>query len=397
MTRSILPALLFGVLFAAHAYAEDAAANGIIAPSPGTGNTFRVRVVANPPALAHIETIDEFPVADGTDGADDPAVSEPIVSEPLEEPDASPVLATLYGEPITENDVAREMWLRRGRETFEWILGREILLRELRRLGLAVSGAEVADRLARHLDVLRKAYPNLKKTDDLTRAASGMPLAEYRDRTVWTEVTLRKIMDKALETREEDVRKFFAAVQADYVRPERVRISQIFIPPHAEAGEAAAGSGENADAVATPEDWARAERQIREAHGLLVREDFDVVAQTYGSGGRLSRWVARGDLLRELEEPAFSIAKGSITNPIRSAVGWHIIEVEDREERGEPDLDDVRDEVTARYKEERFLRLAGEFMARLREKTLETGGLVLVDAPSVFAESGAGAVPGAGE
>jgi parvulin-like peptidyl-prolyl isomerase len=97
--------------------------------------------------------------------------------------------------------------------------------------------------------------------------------------------------------------------------------------------------------------------------------------------------VTRGDLLRELEEPAFSIGKGSITNPIKTSMGWHILEVREREERGEPDLDEVRDEVTARYEEERFARLAGEFMARLREKTLETGGLVMGDVPSVFAEA----------
>ncbi len=360
------------LLIASAVRAQDA--GGSVEPGPGGANTFRVRVVAAPPAPAasgQVVTIDEFPVSDGG-----PVVSEPLEQGGMGSGEAPRVLATLYGVPITEEDVAKEMWMRRGRETFEWILGRDILRRELRRLRLSVSDAEVAERLDRHLAVLRRAYPNLKKTDDLTRAAGGMSLDEYRERTVWAEAALRKIMNAVLETREEDVRKFFAAVQAEYIRPERVRISQIFIPPGADDGEGVAG----------PEDWAEAEKRIREAHALLVREDFDRVAQTYGSGGGLSRWVRRGDLLRELEEPAFSIAKGSITNPIKSSMGWHIIEVEEREERGEPDLEEVRDEVTERYKEERFARLAGEFMARLKEKTLETGGLVMGDTPGVFAD-----------
>lgn len=372
--------LLTAILFFAAASARPGEAGGVVDGQPGSTSSFKVRVLANHPgatvssvgaASGPVVTIEEFP---GVGGGDGPVVSEPVA------PDGNGprVLATLYGVPITEADVEREMWERRGAETFEWLVGRELLNRELRRLRLDVSETEVKDALDRHLMVLRKAYPNLKKTDDLTRAASGMPLDEYRERTVWAELALRKIMNAALETREEDLRVFFASVRADYIRPERVRVSQIFIPPKTDGPEGAAG----------PEAWAEAERQINEAHALLVRDDFEEVAKNYGSGGRLSRWMRRGDLLRELEEPAFSIKPGSITNPIRSSIGWHILMVEARENRREPTLDEVREEVKAGYEEERFVRLAGEFMARLKEKTLESGGLVMVDVPSVFANGG---------
>ena len=374
-------------LFAAASLASAGEAGSALDTSLGSTSSFKVRVLSNHPgatvspvdaggastASGSVVTIEEFP-GGGTVGGGT------IVSEPLESGEGEPrVLATLYGEPITERDVEREMWERRGAETFEWLIGRKILERELRRLRLDVTEREVDDALDRHLAVLRKAYPNLKKTDDLTRAASGMPLAEYRERTVWAELALRRIMSVALETRDEDLRTYFASVRADYIRPERVRVSQIFIPPKADGPEGVAG----------PEAWEEAERQIGEAHALLLRgEDFEQVARAYGSGGGMSRFMRRGDLLRELEEPAFSIRKaGSMTNPIKSSIGWHILLVEEKEERSEPTLDEVRDEVRMGYEEERFVRLAGEFMARLKEKTLETGGLILVDVPSVFAET----------
>lgn len=303
-----------------------------------------------------------------------PEAPEPALPEKPE----PRILATLYGEPITEEDVAREMWLRRGRETFDWLIGRDILKRELDRLGLKVADAEVGESLDKHLAVLRKAYPKLRKRDDLTRAASGMTLDEYRERTVWTELALRRVMRASLDTRDDDLRRYFATVRADYVRPERVLVSQIFIPPQV---------APDADGIADARAWDDAERQIREAYAMLRREDFADVARLYGSGGRISGWVKRGDLLRELEGPAFSIGPGSITTPIRSSMGWHMLMVEEREERREPELAEVMDEVRERFEEERFVRLAGEFMARLKEKALGSGGLVLVDEPGVFVES----------
>lgn len=315
-----------------------------------------------PDSTTPVVTIDEFP-------------GEAIVSESIDviAPPQPRVLATLYGTPITEEDVVRELMERRGRETFEWLVGRDIIQRELRRLGLEVDRREVEDGLRKHLAVLREAYPHLKKNDSLTRAASGMSVDEYRERTVWVELALRKIMRKTLDVRDEDLRTFFASVQAEFIRPERVRISQVFIAPH---------TGQSPDGIAGQDDWQRAEKQILEAHSRLkMGEDFSSVARTYGSGGQLSRWVKRGDLLRELEDAAFAIRPGSITTPIRSGMGYHILTVEEKQERNVPSFEEVRDEVRARFEEEQFVRLAGEFMARLREKALESGGLVMTDAP----------------
>lgn len=314
----------------------------------------------NPP----LETIDEFPTA-RFDSVQDKARTK--------------VLATLNGKSITEEDVAREMWLRRGRETFDWLIGREILRQELERLELRVSDSEIREALDKHLQVLRKAYPKLRKRDDLTRAASGMTLDEYRERTVWTELALRKIMRASLETREEDLRRYYASVRAEYIRPERVRISQIFIPPQ---------TGPNSDGIVDAEAWTRAERQIREAYELLRRQEFVDVAKLYGAGNQMSRWVKRGDLLRELEGPAFAIRPDSFTPPIKSSMGWHMLMVEESEERREPSLDEVRGEVLARYEEERFMRLGGEFMARLKEKAVGDGALVIGEVGEVLTEPG---------
>lgn len=286
------------------------------------------------------------------------------------------VLAMLFGNPITEEDVLRELWERRGRETFDWMIGRDILNRELSRLGLTVSDGEVDERLKRHIADLRAAFPDIGRPDDLVRAASGMSLDEYRERSVWAELALRKIMRVTLKPTEEQLRGYYADRRAEFIQPERVRVSQVFVAPQPDP---------NGDGIAVREDWLRAERQIVEAHSRLrMGEDFVAVARAYGSGGQLSRWAGRGELLRELEDAAFGIGVGSFTTPIRSSMGYHMLRVEEREERKVPPFEEVRDAVLMQYEEARFVMLAGEFMGRLREKALRDGWLVYTESPDPF-------------
>jgi hypothetical protein len=357
-----------------------ASAQDSVAPS----SAYRVTVAVSQPGSApEVEALTEdIPaaeaaaptemIADFTPLADIPVADEPVVSEPEK------ILATIGGTPITEEDVLRELWLRRGRETFDWLVGRAILRRELGALGFDIRDREVADRLELHLESLRRAFPGLTAPDDLTRAASGLPLEEYTERTVWAELALRKIMRAKSRPTEEELRRFFADIQPEFVRPERVRVSQVFIPPQ---------PGSDSGGIASPEDWRRAELQILEADSRLrMKEDFAEVARAYGTGGQLSRLVERGELLRELETAAFSILPGAITTPIRTPMGYHILTVEEKEERREPAFEEVRNEVLDRYREAEFLATAGRFMAELKAAALQDGTLDLSGAEGLFGE-----------
>jgi hypothetical protein len=381
MTRAAFTLVAAALLACGAAFAEDAGG----APSQGSPDSaYRVRVAVSYPG-AEPGTPEVRPLAEDT-----PIVSEsvivsstpteviedftPVLSEPWK------VLASLGGEPITEEDGLRELWRQRGRETFDWLVGRAILRRELANLGLDVRDREVSERLELHLAGLRQAFPGLTLPDELTRAASGLPLEEYKERTVWSELALRKIMQAKSRPGEEKLRQFHAEIQAEFIRPERVKISQVFIPPQ---------PGPDSDGIATQEDWRRAERQILEADSRLrMKENFADIARAYGTGGQLSRWVERGELLRDLEAAAFSILPGAITTPIRTSMGYHILTVEEKEERQEPDFEEVRNEVLTRYREAEFLVTAGQFMADLKAEALGDGSLDLSGAGEVFAESG---------
>lgn len=372
--------------------AEGAAADASAGTSSASPQPYaRVRV-SIPPAGGRAEIRETTPAANApaatgyqptvTSSYGDYLSSSSSSREAAPETGTAPetrVLAVLYGKDITDADVIRELLERRGRETLEWIIGRDILRHELERLELEVTNDEVDERLEKHLEGFRKAFPNATRPDDLTRAASGMRLDEYRERSVWVELALRKIMRVALKPTQQQLKSFYAERRQSFIRPERVRISQVFIAPR---------SNPEAEGIAGAEDWEVARRQILEADSRLrMGDDFAAVARTYGTGGQLSRWVGHGELLRELEEAAFAIRVGSNTAPIKSSMGYHIIHVEEKVDRKVPPFEEVREEVLAQYEEMQFVMRAGEFMSRLREKAAKNGGLVLSSDAETFPES----------
>ena len=364
--RFHLSIVLFSLLAAFPAPAADAGEAAMAVPLPSA----RIRVTV---------------ARSGEDSGAVAAASRPHPGDSREEPEKSapeapetvaaaagnafPTLAIFDGRVITSLDVMRELWSRRGREALDWLIGEAILEKELSRHGLSVTESETDGRLKDHLESLRHTFPGLDDPGSLVRAASGMGLDEYRRKAVWMELALRKIMRAALSPSEEKLRSYYAERQAEFIRPERVRVSQVFIAPRADPED---------DGVPGPKDWETAERQIVEAHSRLrMREDFSLVARAYGSGGQISRWVGLGELLRELEDAAFSMRPGSFSNPIRTAMGFHIIRSEERAERRLPTFEEVREKVAAEYEDRFFLLMAGEFMAKLREDALRDGSLIL--------------------
>ena len=369
--RSLSALSAFAFLLLAAAGAGETPSASTSAPQPYARVRVSIPSIGGRAEIREPSTADPYgqtSVLSSTPGVDIPPLED--TAETGTETDGQPlVLATLHGNDITEEDVVRELLERRGRETLEWLIGRDILQWELDRLELEITDAEIDERLEKHIEGFRKAFPGFSRPDDLTRAAAGMRLDEYRERSVWAELALRKIMRVSLKPANEQLRGYYAERQAEFIRPERVKISQVFIAPQPDA--------EN-EGMPGPDDWALAEKQILEAHTRLrMGEEFVDVARAYGSGGQIARWAGRGELLRELEEAAFGIGVGSTTAPIKTSMGYHILLVEEKAQRKVPAYEEVRDEVAARFEERQFVLLAGEFMSRLRDKALRSGGLVI--------------------
>lgn len=164
--------------------------------------------------------------------------------------------------------------------------------------------------------------------DDLVKFhrdnAGRFTAPEYRALTV-------ALLDVEDLTREvavspDKVRQAFTERQADYVVPERRRLLHMVLADEAQATKAR-------DLVAGGRDFAEIAKELTGA----AKDAVDL--------GLLSRQELEGQL-PELAEPAFTLADATLSAPIKSPLGVHLIKITGVEKGHAKTFNDVKDEIT---------------------------------------------------
>ncbi len=195
-----------------------------------------------------------------------------------------------------------------------------------------------------------------------------------------------------VEVDEQALRDYYEDHKAGYGKPEERRASHILIP-----------LDEGADETAVAEAQAKAKALIQRIKG---GESFAEVARKESKdpgsakeGGDLG-WFGRGIMEPPFEDVAFSLQEGEISEPVRTAFGFHIIQVTGIKPGGVPDYEKVRDRVAADYRREQAEKRyydAAEQLANLAyehpdtlEPAAEQLGLTIKSSPLFDRQGGEG-------
>ncbi len=131
-----------------------------------------------------------------------------------------------------------------------------------------------------------------------------------------------------------------------------------------------------AEPPSSPAAWERAKQEIDGiAAALAGGEDFAELARTRSkdpssTGGGDLGWLARGELDATFEQPLLALQKGQVTAPIRSAAGYHILLLEDRQELTAERLADARQQVRDLLLQKKAQERFDEWVEGLRRKAL---------------------------
>jgi len=252
------------------------------------------------------------------------------------------VVASIDGEPVTQSEIERWVRSRRlasepSREALETYVTEELLVREAKAQGIQARDTDVERYIAQ-----------VKAQGRLDDAAFGRALEEqgltietYRE-NVRREIEKSELVNKEVRGRvsvsPEEVRRHYDEHKAEYAVAERVRLQMILIPLPANA---------------SPEMAAQGEMFIRALHGEISNgADFAEMARRYSrgpgaaEGGDLG-FFKRGELVKPLEDVAFRLRAGAVSDPIRSPAGFHLLKVEEREGTIEQPFEAVKDQIRA--------------------------------------------------
>ncbi len=221
------------------------------------------------------------------------------------------------------------------RATLDQAIENRILLREAQLAGLSVDD----DTVEKRLEEYRKLYDTneafLRELE-----AAGETMSDLRSRLrkqmLSRTMAIRKMreFEDGVVVSESEVAQYYEDHKDDFRHPERDHVSQIFIA-------SPAGSADRAVAKARLE-------QLRDE--AVSGTEFEELAIEYSEApgaedGGIIGWVQRGDLVKPLEDAAFGLEPGQLSEVIETDSGFHLLTIDKKEAEGLATLDEARKEI----------------------------------------------------
>ena len=276
-------------------------------------------------------------------------------SDLLEE--AGPLLASLQSRTGATQEFEREAD-RALREALDLVIERKLLYRQAQLAGMEVTDAQVDERVT----VISREYRNDPEFQRMTQEAGGM--GEFRARLRQQIMALSMARQKQDQFKKEavisesDMRQYYQDNKEEFSNAERVRISRIFLP--AEEGDERLRTRARLEALRDE---------------LTLGADFADLARQHSQGpeaaaGGMVGWVARGDLIEAIDQAAFNLAPGEISDVIETDFGLVLLKVEEKSEAGSVSFEQVRMEIEpllrAKIAQERYKKWVDELRKRSR-------------------------------
>ena len=257
------------------------------------------------------------------------------------------VVAVVGNRPVLESQVDEEIFSRQSQgaqlptdpkglaqvrhQIVSSIIDEELLVQQaMRDTSITVTDQEVADGVEQQVRKVRENFPSeIDYRNELKKAGFQTPeeyrrwLTDQQRRAALQNRLIDKLRTdgklKPVPPTEQEMRQYFDEQKGSLgSRPATVSFRQIIVTPKPSPA-AKARSRAQADSI------------VRE---LRAGADFATAAKRFSQdpgsrdqGGSLN-WFRRGVMVPEFERVAFSLKPGTISDPVESPFGYHIIQVE---------------------------------------------------------------------
>ena len=205
---------------------------------------------------------------------------------------------------------------------------------------------------------------NLADTDkfhDAIRAQAGMNFEDFLNETknqMLTREVIGQEVGRHINVTDKEVQAFYDAHKTEFVREEKVFLSEILISTQ----------GKDAAGIAAAEKKAKqisGQASRGERFTDLARDNSD--AATAKEGGALGGYK-KGDLAPEIENVVWKMPKGGITAPVKLATGFEVFRVDDHTQAGLAPLPEVKPEIESALYGPKMQPKVREFLTDLRKQ-----------------------------
>jgi peptidyl-prolyl cis-trans isomerase SurA len=200
-----------------------------------------------------------------------------------------------------------------------------------------------------------------EKFHDYVRQQSGMSyedfLNEAKNQSLTRDVIGQEV-GRHVNISPKEIEDYYNAHKSDFVREEKVYLSEILISTQGKDAAGIAAAEKKAKQLA--DDASKGQR-----FSDLARDNSD--ASTAKDGGALGGYK-KGDLATAIEDLVWTKPKGSVTQPIKIPTGFEIFKVEDHTKAGLAPLADVKSEIENALYGPKMQPMVREYLTSLRKQ-----------------------------
>jgi peptidyl-prolyl cis-trans isomerase SurA len=291
------------------------------------------------------------------------AVVAVLLAGPARAEVANRIVATIDGEPITAHEL-REWVKERGDEVppddaLDSLITQKLLEKEIKAQGISARDEDV--------DRYMKEVQGRSGLDEAgfnkALAERGMTVEAYRTK-VKGEIERAQLVNKEIRQRvnvsSAEIKRYYDAHLNDYATSDKVMVRAIFLRVE-----------DPADADAVARTRAKAE-ELRDA--ARKGKSFTELAKEHSEGpgaeqgGELGTF-GRGEMEGRLEEVAFALKEGEVSDPVESGGAVVLLYVEERIGGSHRPLDEVSPEIREALYNEALQQRFQDWLSRdLRER-----------------------------
>jgi peptidylprolyl isomerase len=217
------------------------------------------------------------------------------------------------------------------------------------------------ERLVRS-ELMRKAVLNEARQKGWDKRPELQPLIERaRDQVVVSSFVANIAKPPEGYPSEEEIKQFYEANKVQLIAPAQFHLAQIFLPAAENLSQ------EKAD---------EARKKITELSAKLGKSgaEFAKLAKEYSAhkasadkGGDLG-WFSEEQMVPEMRRAVAGLNKGEVSQPIKSAEGWHLVKLLDKKPAGPRPLADIRANLVVAMRNRKAQELERAYLEALAIK-----------------------------
>jgi foldase protein PrsA len=248
------------------------------------------------------------------------------------------VVARIEGNTISKDDLYDAMVKQYGASSLDILITNKIIELEVEKEKIKVTDEEIEE----ELNLLIDSYGG-EELFNSALESSGLTIDQAKAE-VKTYLQTNKLLVPRISITDEELETYFEENKDVYATQEQVQASHILVADESTAKEVV-------EKITTGEDFAE------------LAKEYSTDTATAESGGDLG-FFARGEMTAEFEEAAFSMEIDTITDPVKTEFGYHIIKVTDKTEEKEANFEESKEDIRSTLFDE---KLSTEYTAWLEE------------------------------